>query len=164
MSTHNSDVVIVGGGHNGLTAAAYLAGAGLSVTVLERLDEWGGAAVSQHTFAGVDARLSRYSYLVSLLPQKIIDDLALPISLAKRRYSSYTPVPGDTRGLLIDNEDADLTRESFARIGASGDADAWDAFYSQTAALAQALFPGVTDPLITRSEARDRVVSITGVS
>ena len=164
MSTHNSDVVIVGGGHNGLTAAAYLAGAGLSVTVLERLDEWGGAAVSQHTFAGVDARLSRYSYLVSLLPQKIIDDLALPISLAKRRYSSYTPVPGDTRGLLIDNEDADLTRESFARIGASGDADAWDAFYSQTAALAQALFPGVTDPLITRSEARDRVVSITGAS
>ena len=96
MSTQTSDVVIVGGGHNGLTAAAYLAGAGLTVTVLERLEEWGGAAVSQQTFAGVDARLSRYSYLVSLLPQKIIDDLSLPISLAKRRYSSYTPVPGDT--------------------------------------------------------------------
>ena len=45
MSTHHADVVIVGGGHNGLTAAAYLAGAGLSVRILERLDEWGGAAV-----------------------------------------------------------------------------------------------------------------------
>ena len=53
----------------------------------------------------MEARLSRYSYLVSLLPQKIIDDLSLPITLAKRRYSSYTPVPGETTGLLIDKED-----------------------------------------------------------
>ena len=57
MSTHHADVVIVGGGHNGLTAAAYLAGACLSVRILERLDEWGGAAVSQQTFDGVEARL-----------------------------------------------------------------------------------------------------------
>src|ERR1700754_3800913 len=87
------DVVIVGGGHNGLTAAAYLAKAGLSVIVLERLDTVGGAAVSAQAFDGVDAWLSRYSYLVSLLPQRIIDDLGLRISLARRRYSSYTPVP-----------------------------------------------------------------------
>jgi phytoene dehydrogenase-like protein len=69
------DVVIVGGGHNGLTAAAYLAKAGLSVTVLERLSTFGGAAVSEKSFAGVDAKLSRYSYLVSLLPKQIIEDL-----------------------------------------------------------------------------------------
>ncbi|MGA1446222.1 MAG: phytoene desaturase family protein [Pontimonas sp.] len=162
MSPSHSDVVIVGGGHNGLTAAAYLAQAGLSVTVLERLDEWGGAAVSHQAFPGVDARLSRYSYLVSLLPQKIIDDLSLPISLAKRRYSSYTPVPGESVGLLIDNEDAALTQESFARLGAAEDFPAWNSFYSTTGALAKALFPGVTDPLITRSEAKDHVARVTG--
>jgi phytoene dehydrogenase-like protein len=162
MSSSHADVVIVGGGHNGLTAAAYLAQAGLSVTVLERLDEWGGAAVSHEAFPGVDARLSRYSYLVSLLPQKIIDDLSLSISLAKRRYSSYTPVPGDSVGLLIDNEDADLTQESFARLGAADDFPAWNSFYSQTGALARALFPGVTDPLITRSEAQEHVARLTG--
>jgi phytoene dehydrogenase-like protein len=164
MSTQKVDVVIVGGGHNGLTAAAYLAGAGLAVTVLERLDEWGGAAVSQHTFEGVEAQLSRYSYLVSLLPEKIIKDLSLPISLATRRYSSYTPVPGNTNGLLIDNADSNHTRESFERIGASEDFEAWGRFYHETGALARALFPGVTDPLLTRSEAKARVVSVTGDS
>jgi phytoene dehydrogenase-like protein len=53
----NTDVVVVGGGHNGLTAACYLARAGLKVTVLERLSTFGGAAVSEQTFAGVEARL-----------------------------------------------------------------------------------------------------------
>ena len=87
MHLRNS-VVIIGGGHNGLTAAAYLAKAGVDVTVLERLNNFGGAAVSAQAFEGIDARLSRYSYLVSLLPQQIIDDLGLKTSLATRRYSS----------------------------------------------------------------------------
>ncbi|MET0862280.1 MAG: NAD(P)-binding protein, partial [Microbacterium sp.] len=89
------DVVIVGGGHNALVAAAYLGRAGLSVIVLERLAHLGGAAVSERPWSGVDARLSRYSYLVSLLPRRIIDDLDLRIDLRRRRYSSYTPVPSD---------------------------------------------------------------------
>lgn len=91
------DVVIVGGGHNGLTAAAYLARAGRSVLVLERLDHTGGAAVSTRPFAGVDARLSRYSYLVSLLPRKILTDLGLDIRLGTRTISSYTPTERDGR-------------------------------------------------------------------
>lgn len=91
MTARDVDAVIVGGGHNGLVAAAYLTQAGLRVQLLERLDEVGGAAVSAQLFDGVDARLSRYSYLVSLLPSRIVDDLGAVIRLAPRAYSSYTP-------------------------------------------------------------------------
>jgi phytoene dehydrogenase-like protein len=152
--TVRCDIAIIGGGHNGLTAAAYLAQAGKRVIVLERLDDFGGAAVSAQTFAGVDARLSRYSYLVSLLPQRIIDELKLDIRLARRRYSSYTPLPGTERGLLVDTGDAAATAASFGAIGAAPDAAAWSEFYGGTARLARALFPTVTEPLMTRSETR----------
>ena len=150
------DVVIIGGGHNGLTAAAYLARAGLRVLLLERDDHLGGAAVSAEAFDGVDARLSRYSYLVSLLPQRIIDDLGLDVRLVRRRYSSYTPDPGDPdRGLLIDREADDAASvAAFARVGAADDAAPWDAFYADTARLAQRLFPTLIEPLPTRDEAR----------
>src|SRR3954468_13122993 len=150
----NYDVVIVGAGHNGLTAAASLSLAGKSVLVLERLGHVGGAAVSARAFDGVDAQLSRYSYLVSLLPQRVIRDLGLDIRLERRRYSSYTPVPGGAGGLLVDNHDAAATAASFASINASGDAHAWHRFYDGTAKLARTLFPTVTEPLLTRSEAR----------
>jgi len=149
-----ADIVIVGGGHNGLTAAAYLAAAGKSVIVLERLDGFGGAAVSAPAFPGIDARLSRYSYLVSLLPQTIIRDLKLDIRLARRRYSSYTPLPGTETGLLVDTGDPAATAASFAAIGAAADAPTWDRFYAGTDRAAKTLFPTVTEPLATRSEVR----------
>src|SRR3977135_2488101 len=101
------DAVIVGGGHNGLVAAAYLARAGRSCLVLERRDQLGGAAVSERAFPGVDARLSRYSYLLSLLPRSIIHELGLSLRLAHRRGSSYTPdgrVPGRPRPLVHTHE------------------------------------------------------------
>jgi phytoene dehydrogenase-like protein len=158
-STPTYDVIVVGGGHNGLTAAAYLAKAGKSVTVLERLESTGGAAVSQTAFEGLDARLSRYSYLVSLMPKKIIDDLGLDLKLARRRYSSYTPVPGHPHGagLLIDALDNNATRASFDRIGALQDVDSVATLYSDTTRLAQVLWPSVTEPLLTRSQAKAQV-------
>ncbi len=150
------DVVIIGGGHNGLTAAAYLARAGLDVLLLERDDHLGGAAVSADAFDGVEARLSRYSYLVSLLPRRIIDDLGLDVQLVRRRFSSYTPDPTDPdRGLLIDREaDAAASVAAFERVGAAADVDAWNAFYADTARVAERLFPTLTEPLPTRAEAR----------
>ncbi len=153
MSARTSyDAVIVGGGHNGLVAAAYLARAGLSTLVLERLPATGGAAVSTRTFSGVDARLSRYSYLVSLLPHKIVSDLGLDFAVRRRRISSYTPTP-DGRGLLVDVEDASRTREGFERLtGSARDFDAWQRFYAMTGEVARRVFPTLTEPLRSRAE------------
>jgi phytoene dehydrogenase-like protein len=151
MQTH-VDVVVVGAGHNGLVAAAYLARAGRSVRVLERLDHTGGASVSESPFPGVDARLSRYSYLVSLLPHQIVADLGLRFVTRGRRISSYTPVPGSDRGVLIDSGDAARTRES---LGA--DHAGWERLYGQTAQAARAIFPTMLEPLVDRAALRARV-------
>ena len=156
MSTAH-DVVIVGGGHNGLTAAAYLARAGRSVLLLERSPELGGATVSAEAFPGMGARLSRYSYLVSLLPRQIVDDLGLSLRLARRRYSSYTPVPGEDVGLLVDNQDPAATAASFAAIGAAADAPRWEEFYARAGRVAQALWPTMTEPLLARRQMNDLV-------
>ncbi|WP_130799387.1 phytoene desaturase family protein, partial [Streptomyces otsuchiensis] len=153
------DAVIVGGGHNGLVAAAYLAGAGRSVLLLERLGHTGGAAVSTEPFAGVDVRLSRYSYLVSLLPPKIVRELGLRLTLRRRRVSSYTPVRREGRetGLLV-GSDTTRTRESFARLtGSDREFDAWERFYGMTGRLAERVFPTLTEPLPSRAALRSRI-------
>jgi phytoene dehydrogenase-like protein len=156
-SSTTYDAVIVGGGHNGLVAAAYLARAGRSVLLLERRDELGGATVSEVAFPGVDARVSRYSYLVSLLPRSIVDDLGLELQLVRRRIASYTPDPRaeGRHGLLVDHGDAGATRASFARVTGDGaDQAAWDALYAQTARVAERVFPTLTEPLRSREELR----------
>jgi phytoene dehydrogenase-like protein len=150
------DDVIIGAGHNGLTAAAYLARAGRRVLVLERSAEVGGAAVSARAFPGVDARLSRYSYLVSLLPRAVVTDLDLDVRLVRRRYSSYTPVPGSPgRGLLVDHGDPEATAASFSAVTGDPSAfDAWTEFYSRMGSLASRLFPTVLEPLRSRADVR----------
>lgn len=155
------DAVVVGGGHNGLTAAAYLARAGRSCLVLERRDRLGGAAISQQSaFAGVQANLSSYSYLVSLLPEQIVAELGLQIHLAHRSISSYTPDPraGGARGLLVDGADAARTRASFAAVtGAETDHRAWRELYAMTGRVARAVFPTLTEPLRSRRQLRELV-------
>lgn len=153
------DAVIVGGGHNALVAAAYLARAGHSVVVCERRAAFGGAAVSEDPWPGIDARLSRYSYLVSLLPQRIVDDLGLRIALRRRRYSSYTPDPSDpSRGVLIDTADAAATASAFARTtGDVREAERYAAFTRRMLPLARAVFPTMTDPLPQLAEVRQAV-------
>lgn len=150
MTTREVDAVIVGGGHNGLVAAGYLARAGLRVQLLERLPEVGGAAVSAPVFDGVDARLSRYSYLVSLLPARILDDLGATVRLAPRPWSSYTPDPATAgrTGLLVG------PRSTFDAIGAGGDERAFDEFYRRCRLLTGRLWPTLLEPLATRDQAR----------
>src|SRR5438034_8345649 len=114
------DVVILGAGHNGLVAASYLARAGLSVLILEKNDYIGGATTSQKVFPDYDARLSRYSYLVSLFPEKIIRDLGLNLELRRRATASFTPYVKDGRddGLLLSNVSEEMgLRSMFARTG-----------------------------------------------
>ncbi|MEW2623153.1 NAD(P)/FAD-dependent oxidoreductase [Streptomyces sp. NPDC048106] len=157
--TRAYDAVIVGAGHNGLVAAAYLARAGRSVLVLERLGHTGGAAVSSRPFAGVEARLSRYSYLVSLLPPKIVADLGLDFRLRSRTISSYTPVEraGRPTGLLVGGGEQ-RTRDAFARLtGGEREYAAWQRFYGMTGRVAERVFPTLTEPLPTRDELRRRI-------
>jgi phytoene dehydrogenase-like protein len=125
MSDRRSfDVVIVGGGHNALVAAALLGRANRSVLVLERRGELGGAAVSAQLFPGFSAHLSRYSYLVSLFPTELLRTLGLPVELRRRRVSAYPPVDGDV------------------------------AFHAMLAHLAERVFPTLTEPLRAREEFR----------
>ena len=151
MSNKKFDVVIVGGGHNGLVAATYLAKAGKSVVILEANPEVGGATQSVQTFSGFDAFLSRYSYLVSLLPDQIVTDLDLSFTSISREVSSYTPYK-DT-GLFVSRIWDQRTADSFLELDPTGaESRAWQEFYGEIAEFAQRIAPYMLKPLMTRSE------------
>lgn len=161
MATQKSqyDVVVVGGGHNGLVAATYLARAGLSTLVLERLHHTGGAAVSAQAFPGRDARLSRYSYLVSLMPEALMRDLDLDVRLASRTTASFTPYARDGRhgGLLVERPEGTATRESFRTLTGSDDEyAAWQEFYGAVESFAGVIAPTLLEPLPTDRALRER--------
>jgi phytoene dehydrogenase-like protein len=156
MKAKKYDVTIVGGGHNGLVAATYLAKAGKSVVILEANPEIGGATQSVKAFEGFDAHLSRYSYLVSLLPDTIVSDLGLSFECISREVSSYTPYA--EKGLYVSRQWDEKTAASFNELDPTGaEAQAWQQFYSEVADFAHKIAPTLLQPLKTRSELKAHI-------
>ena len=149
------DVIIIGAGHNGLVAASYLAKSGQKVLILETNNEVGGATTSEQVFEGVDARISRYSYLVSLLPDQILSELDLKFETISRKISSYTPYlkNGKQAGLLVKRVWDQSNVESFKSLtNTEVESKAWYEFYDQVSKFAKVISPTLLKPLPTKSE------------
>src|ERR1700751_1278809 len=134
-SMQTYDVAIIGAGHNGLTCAAYLGMAGLSVKVLERRAVVGGAAVTEEFHPGF--RNSVAAYTVSLLNPKIIADLRLSdhgLKIVERRAQNFLPAPDGS--FLLTGEGR--TRASVARLSAH-DAEAIEGFSQELEGIADVL-------------------------
>ena len=131
------DVVIIGGGHNGLTCACYLAGAGLSVRVLERRHIVGGTAITEEFHPGF--RNSVASYTVSLLQPKIIRDLHLAqhgLEILERPYANFLPLT-DGRSFRL-GPDTATTQGELSRFSAR-DAERLPAYYRTIETVADVL-------------------------
>src|SRR4249919_652184 len=126
MGAHEHDVIVVGGGHNGLACAAYLAKAGRDVAVLERRPILGGAAATEDMWDGY--RISSASYVVSLMPERIVQELELrrhgyEVSIITPDY--FVPFPDGTSLTLWGDLHRDV--ENIAKLNAH-DAEAYVAF------------------------------------
>jgi phytoene dehydrogenase-like protein len=138
------DCAVIGGGHNGLVTAAYLARAGKSVCVLERRHVLGGCAASEPLWPGY--QVSTAAYVISLFLPEIIRDLKLKhygLNILPRNPSSYTPLP-DGQSLLM-GPDRDQTRREIAKFS-SADADAYPKYEAVLERIA-----GLIEPVLSRS-------------
>ena len=139
-ATSSFDVVVVGGGHNGLVAAGLLAQRGARVTVLERRSRVGGAATTEQPW-GADYKMSALSYVVSLIPPEIVRGL----DLARHGYKIY-PQHGyfvpycDGRALQLPEDDPARRHEQIAQFSAA-DADAYDRWDGWLGRLSRVLSP-----------------------
>jgi phytoene dehydrogenase-like protein len=154
-SSSSYDVLILGAGHNGLVAASYLARAGLSVLLLEKNDYIGGATTSQKVFPDYDAYLSRYSYLVSLFPEKIIRDLGLNLELRRRAVGSFTPYTkdGSHNGLLLSNVSEETSRQSMFELTRDHtEYEQLKKFYHLSRVFAEHVWDTMLEPLVSKEE------------
>src|SRR5438067_8351220 len=139
----NFDVIIVGGGHNGLTCAAYLARAGRKVLVLELREVLGGACNTEGIWPG--CKVSTAAYVNSLLRPQVIQELELKkygFQMLPRNPSSFTPFP-DGRSLLM-GPDAKLTYEEVSRFSTK-DAEALPKYEAMLLRVAELLEPTLYD-------------------
>ena len=136
------DAVVVGGGHNGLVHAAYLAKAGLRVLVLERRHLVGGAAVTEELISGF--KFSRGSYLAGLMRPQVVSDLELKkygLRYLQRTPSSFTPTLHSGRYLMLGHKDMQDDLASIAQFSAEDAASyvQYENFMSQVRAILQPL-------------------------
>ncbi|KAL9341080.1 hypothetical protein Peur_067299 [Populus x canadensis] len=138
------DALVIGAGHNGLTAAAYLAGSGLSVAVLERRHVIGGAAVTEELIPGF--KFSRCSYLQSLLRPSLIKELELGrhgLKLLKRSPSSFTPCLDGSYLLL--GSDRELNHSEISKFSVN-DANAYHRYEKQLESFCKLMDPLLDSP------------------
>jgi phytoene dehydrogenase-like protein len=142
------DAIVIGAGHNGLVAAAYLARAGLGVMVVERSDRIGGACVTEELFPGF--RISTASYALSLLQPEIISELGLELDIRAKDPELFAPFPDG--GGFFKWRDPARRKEEIAKISPA-DAEAYPRFEALFEEASTYLRPLLSFPA-TRKQAR----------
>ena len=163
MAGVRTDAIVIGAGHNGLTAAAYLARAGLRTLVLERRHLLGGACVTEELWPGF--RVSRAAYVAGLLRPAVLRELELGargLRLLRRSPSSFTPLP-DGRGLLL-GPDLEASCREIGRFSRR-DAERYPAYERLLDRMARALEPLLDAPPLDlpRPRWRDLGPLLTGL-
>lgn len=154
------DAIIVGGGHNGLISACYLAKHGLDVLVLERMDNLGGASISKAVFPGVDAQISEYAYLVGPLSSKMVSDLDIRFESIMRKHGPVMNFVdgGKYKTLLMSNYSKEATRESFIScFGHDREHQNLMELARHEKDFGRTVFRTLTEPLMSRRQMRDLI-------
>lgn len=123
--------------------------------MLEKNSRFGGATQSVYAFDGVKAKLSRYSYLVALFPDKIRTDLGLDFETLRRKVSWYAPF--EDRGVLLNRVFDRDSEASLEQLAGKHDVLAWKTFYEKVGRMAELLAPTLLEPLKTEHEIRDLI-------
>lgn len=157
--SHDVDVVIVGGGHNGLTASIVMAQAGLSVLVLEQFDVLGGAVRTEKPFAKApNLGTSTGAYLLGLMPPELMDTLGITLPTMRRDPHYFLPTT-DNRYLLFGSDEAQ-TKSQFLRFFSQRDWDAQQRLQAEIAMLREDIAPTwLSSPLSIEQTAERHVRS-----